>query len=149
MSYSTCIVKHVKKVQQKATILPMAGRDRRSMPGETRRGTPPAWTFLTNHGHVLVCLAQNPDVRLAEIAAIVGIGERATHRIVSELVRDGYVLRTKQGRRNSYAVDFTRPLRHPLESEHTVGEVFRALASRAGISRQRIGRGGDGGRDRR
>lgn len=127
----------------------MAGRDRRALPGESRPGAPASWTFLTNHGHVLVCLAQNPDVRLAEIAAIVGIGERATHRIVSELVRDGYVMRTKQGRRNSYAVDFTRPLRHPLESEHTVGEVFRALASRATNPRRRIGRDGDGGRERR
>lgn len=89
------------------------------------------WTFLTNHGHVLVCIAQNPDVRISEIADLVGIGERAAHRIVGELVNDGYVVRTKDGRRNTYSVDFSQPLRHPLESEHTVGEIFRVLAGRS------------------
>jgi hypothetical protein len=108
----------------------MATSDRRPPRGGPRAPAPPAWTFLTNHGHVLVCIAQNPDVRLADIADIVGIGERATHRIVSELVDDGYVVRSKRGRRNSYAVDFTRPLRHPLEAEHSIGEVFRALTAR-------------------
>ncbi|MFM7519885.1 MAG: transcriptional regulator, partial [Planctomycetota bacterium] len=54
-------------------------------------------------------------------------------------VQDGYVLRTKQGRCNSYAVDFTRPLRHPLEAEHTVGEIFRALAGRPAGGRPRTG----------
>lgn len=88
------------------------------------------WTFLTNHGHVLVCIAQNPDVRISEIADLVGVGERAAHRIVGELVRDGYVTRKKDGRRNTYSVDFSQPLRHPLESDHTVGEIFRVLSGR-------------------
>ena len=94
------------------------------------RGAEPApnWTFFTNHGHVLVCIAQNPDVRIAEIADLVGIGERAAHRIVSDLVSGGYVVRTKDGRRNTYTVDFDRPLRHPLEADHTIGEIFRVLA---------------------
>lgn len=89
------------------------------------------WTFLTNHGHVLFCIARNGDVRISQIADMVGIGERAAHRIVGDLVRDGYVQRKKDGRRNTYSIDFTRPLRHPLESEHTIGEVFRALVSGA------------------
>ena len=94
----------------------------------TRRTEPePSWTFLTNHGHVLVCIAQNPDVRIAEIADLVGIGERAAHRIVSDLVAGGYVVRTKDGRRNTYTVDFDRPLRHPLEADHTIGEIFRVI----------------------
>lgn len=113
-----------------------------------RTGSVPAWTFLTNHGHVLVCIAQNPDVRLTEIADMVGIGERATHRIVSELVGDGYVVRSKQGRCNRYTVDYSRPLRHPLEAEHTIGEIFRALAARGG-AKPRSGRGADAPRDRR
>lgn len=87
-----------------------------------------AWTFLTNHGHVLVCISQNPDIRLSEIADLVGIGERATHRIVQDLVEGGYVVRTHVGRRNTYSVDFSRSLRHPLESDHAIGDVFRVLA---------------------
>lgn len=87
-----------------------------------------SWTFLTNHGHVLVCISQNPDIRIAEIADQVGIGERAAHRIVQDLVADGYVVRTHVGRRNTYSVDFSRSLRHPLESDHAIGDVFRVLA---------------------
>lgn len=83
-----------------------------------------SWTFLTNHGHVLVCIAQNSDIRISEIADLVGIGERAAHRIVGDLVRDGYVIRNRDGRRNTYSVDFSRPLRHPLERDHSVGEFF-------------------------
>lgn len=92
---------------------------------------PPAWTFLSNHGHVLVCIAHNPDVRISEMADLVGIGERAAHRIVCDLVRDGYVVRKKDGRRNTYAVNYERPLRHPLESTHSIGEIFGVLAGRS------------------
>lgn len=92
--------------------------------GQTKR----SWTFLTNHGHVLVCISQNPDIRIAEIADQVGIGERAAHRIVQDLVADGYVVRTHVGRRNTYSVDFSRSLRHPLESDHAIGDVFKVLA---------------------
>lgn len=88
------------------------------------------WTFLSNHGHVLVCISQNPDIRISEIADLVGIGERATHRIVQDLVEGGYVVRTHVGRRNTYSVDFSRSLRHPLESDHAIGDVFRVLARR-------------------
>lgn len=124
----------------------MPSRPPRTPPQQPRPEAGPAWTFLTNHGHVLVCIGQNPDVRLAEIAALVGIGERAAHRIVSDLVRDGYVVRTKQGRCNSYAVDYERPLRHPLEATHSVGEIFRALAGRPVGGRPRTG---GAGRERR
>lgn len=95
--------------------------------GHESEAVEPGWTFLSNHGHVLVCIAQNPDVRIAEIAVLVGIGERASHRIVSDLVQGGYVLRNKEGRRNTYSIDFSQPLRHPLEADHTIGEIFKAL----------------------
>lgn len=88
----------------------------------------PDWTFLTNHGHVLVCIANNPDVRISEIARQVGIGERAAQGIVTDLVTAGYVTRTRVGRRNHYAVDPTQPLRHPVERDHAVGELLRAVA---------------------
>ena len=86
------------------------------------------WTFLTNHGHVLVCIAQDPQVRIAEIARLVGIGERAAHRIVSDLVDGGYVERSRVGRRNVYAVRMEAALRHPLEAHHRLAEVFGPLA---------------------
>ena len=91
--------------------------------------TVPSWTFLTNHAHVLVCIAQNPEVRLAEIARLVGIGERAVHGIVQDLVDAGYVLRARQGRHNVYEVRLDRPLRHPLEAGHQIAEVFGPLTA--------------------
>ena len=87
----------------------------------------PPWTFLTNHAHVLICLAQNPEVRLAEIARKVGIGERAAHGIVHDLVQAGYVTLSKSGRNNVYQVRLDRPLRHPLEASHQIIDVFGPL----------------------
>ena len=91
--------------------------------------TVPSWTFLTNHAHVLVCIAQNSEVRLAEIARLVGIGERAVHAIVQDLVDAGYVLRSRSGRHNVYEVQLDRPLRHPLEAGHQIAEVFGPLTA--------------------
>jgi hypothetical protein len=99
---------------------------------DAAEATKPQWTFLTNHGHVLVCVARNPDIRLAEIADLVGIGERAAHRIVTDLVEAGYLSRTRIGRRNVYSVDLSQPLRHPLEASHAVGEVFATFAAASG-----------------
>jgi DNA-binding Lrp family transcriptional regulator len=88
-----------------------------------------SWTFFTNHAHVLVCITHDPEVRVSEIARLVGIGERAVHSIVADLVAAGYVTRTKAGRCNRYAVDLDHPLRHPLEAEHLVADVFAPQAS--------------------
>ncbi|MFM7034776.1 MAG: helix-turn-helix transcriptional regulator [Planctomycetia bacterium] len=101
-------------------------------------GRPPAWTFLTNHGHVLVCIAQHGDIRISEIADLVGIGERTTHRIVCDLVDGGFVVRKKDGRRNTYAVNYEQSLRHPLESAYSIGDVFGALS---GTSRRNAKKG--------
>jgi hypothetical protein len=90
-------------------------------------GSKPGWTFLTNHAHVLVCLAEEPDVRGRDIATRVGITERAAQAIVADLVADGYVTRVKMGRRNRYRVHPEAPLRHPLESDHNVGELLITL----------------------
>ena len=86
-----------------------------------------SWTFLTNHAHVLICLASNPELRISEIADLVGIGERATQSIVNDLVEAGYLTRTRVGRRNTYLVDPDRPLRHPLEQNHEIGVLLEAL----------------------
>lgn len=95
----------------------------------------PTWTFLTNHAHVLLCIAQDPEVRLAEIARMVGIGERATHSIVNDLVEAGYVVRSKQGRNNVYEVHLDQPLRHPLEADHSIADIFRPLTRRSRSAR--------------
>jgi DNA-binding MarR family transcriptional regulator len=94
------------------------------------------WTFLTNHAHVLVLLSQDQDLRLRDLAEQVGITERATQRIVGELVDSGYLTRRRHGRRNSYTVHADTPLRHPLESHHTVAELLRAVGD-AGSSGRR------------
>jgi predicted ArsR family transcriptional regulator len=77
----------------------------------------PAWTFLTNHAHVLLCLAREPEVRMRDIANLVGITERAVQRIVADLERAGHLARVRQGRRNRYQLRDDLPLRHPIE-EH-------------------------------
>src|ERR671925_1796083 len=85
------------------------------------------WDFLTNHAHVLTCVADDPGIRLRDIAAAVGITERAAHRILSELVEEGYVLREREGRRNHYQVRTKLPLPHPLAEEREVGDLLEAL----------------------
>ncbi len=85
------------------------------------------WTFLTNHAHVLVCIARDPGIRLRDVAERVGITERATQGIVSDLVEAGYVSRTRVGRRNHYAVQDDLPLRHPLEHEQAVGSLLQVV----------------------
>lgn len=91
------------------------------------------WTFLSNHCHVLLCLAQNRDVRIREVAERVGITERAVQRIVGELESGGIIARERDGRRNHYVIHGSIALRHPLEQHHTVGELISLL----GDARQR------------
>ncbi len=79
------------------------------------------WTFVSNHGHVLVCLAKDPDARMRDIAEAVGITERAVQQIVSDLVTEQYVLKEKAGRRNSYRVVRSAHFRHPLEADVSLG----------------------------
>jgi predicted MarR family transcription regulator len=85
------------------------------------------WTFLTNHLHVLACLARDPELRIRDIADLIGITERATVQILSQLEASGYLTRTRVGRRNHYTVHAELPLRHPLQSSHQVGELLRVI----------------------
>src|SRR4029453_14315214 len=96
-------------------------------PEQGSQAAVPRWDFLTNHAHVLVCVARDPGIRLRDIAAVVGITERAAHRILSELVEEGYVVREWQGRRNHYQVKTKLPLRHPLAREREVGDLLDVL----------------------
>ncbi len=89
-------------------------------------GSAPGWTFLSNHGHVLVSLAADPDARVRDIAERVGITERAVQMIVADLEAAGHVVRERVGRRNRYAVSREGRFRHPLEAHVRTGD-FLAL----------------------
>ncbi len=88
------------------------------------------WTFFTNHAHVLVCIARDPEIRVRDVADRVGITERAAQRIVADLVEAGYLERSRDGRRNHYRVRSDLPLRHRVEQPHQVGEVLAVLNPR-------------------
>lgn len=98
---------------------------------------PRSWTFLTNHAHVLVCITRDPGIRVREIALRVGITERATQRIVADLAAEGYIERTRVGRRTTYTVNGLLPLRHPLEEHSEVGVLLRALSVRMSDQQRR------------
>jgi hypothetical protein len=87
----------------------------------------PNWTFLTNHGRVLLCIASDPGARLRDIAASLGITERSAYGIVTDLVEAGYVVKEKDGRRNRYQIQAHLPLPEPASQERTVGEVLALL----------------------
>ncbi len=89
--------------------------------------SPAGWTFLTNHAHVLFCIAQDPEVRLRDVAAKVGITERAVQRIVTDLEAEGYLVVSKEGRRNRYRVNYEQPLRHPIERHRTVASLIELV----------------------
>lgn len=82
------------------------------------------WTFLSNHAHVLILLAQEPDLRMREVAGRVGITERAVQRIVAELVEGGYLEARREGRRNRYRLHLERKLRHPIEAHRTLADLI-------------------------
>lgn len=88
---------------------------------------PLSWTFLTNHGHVLICLTRDPDLRLRDLAELVGITDRAVSTIIHELENADYIKRTKVGRRNRYEVHTDRPMRHQVERGHEIGELIDAM----------------------
>lgn len=87
------------------------------------------WTFLTNHTHVLLCITRGPAPTMRVVAEEVGITERAVQRIVADLVAEGYLRRERDGRRNVYAVDADRPLRHPLEQHTRVEDLLELLTA--------------------
>ncbi|HXF00413.1 MAG TPA: helix-turn-helix domain-containing protein [Solirubrobacterales bacterium] len=103
----------------------------------------PQYEFLTNHAQVLLCVAHDPGIRLRDIAQSVGVTERSAHRIISQLVEDGYIVRERIGRRNVYKVNRERPLHHPLVQEleqRRVGDLLEVLLGEDGrgpVKRQR------------
>ena len=87
-----------------------------------------SWSFLSNHGRALLCLAQDPAMRLRDIAASLGITERSAYAIVADLTEAGYIAKLKDGRRNRYQIHAHLPLPEPTSRERTVGEVLALLA---------------------
>ncbi len=104
----------------------------------------PGWTFLTNHAQVLVCIADDPGVRLRDIGDRVGITERAAHRIVADLAAAGYITRRRNGRRNQYTINTLFPLPDPIAREQNVGELLAILTATHG-SERRVDRTGTSG----
>jgi hypothetical protein len=97
------------------------------------------WRFLSNHAQALLCIADDPSIRLREIAASLGITERAAHRIVTDLVDDGYLSRRREGRRNHYTVRSHRPLRAPLVRDRKVADLLEIFAGSDGRGASRRG----------
>jgi predicted transcriptional regulator len=87
-----------------------------------------SWTFLSNHGRVLLFLARDPQMRLRDIAAMAAITERSAYGIVTDLADAGYVLKQKDGRRNRYQIQTHLPLPEPTSRERTIGEILDLLA---------------------
>jgi biotin operon repressor len=87
------------------------------------------WTFFSNHGHVLVCLARDSRARLRDVAADVGITERAVQKIVKDLQAEGFITVRKQGRCNRYRINRRKTLRHALVSQCTVGKLLALVAA--------------------
>jgi DNA-binding transcriptional ArsR family regulator len=102
----------------------MAKKPRRPAAARSASVAPAArWTFLTNHSHVLILLAQSPLRVLRAVASEVGITERAVQRIIADLEEAGVIERQRVGRQNQYRVRTNVPLRHPIESHRTVGDL--------------------------
>lgn len=86
------------------------------------------WTFLTNHGHILLSIAEDPGIRMRDAAKKVGITERAAQRIIADLLEEGYLTRQKVGRRNRYELHPELPLRHPVEGRARMGLLLPLIA---------------------
>ena len=91
---------------------------------------PPTWTFFSNHAHVLFYIADDPTARVRDIAAAVGITERAVQRILGELSAARVIQVRKTGRRNTYVIRRGAALRHPLEDHRTVGDLITLVSQR-------------------
>jgi hypothetical protein len=111
---------------ERSALAPVEGTSR------PRAVVRPTWTLLSNHGHVLVAVARDPDMRVRDIAASIGITPRATLTILADLESAGYLRRNRIGRRNEYTIDRHQPFRHPTIADHEIGELLRVLARTQG-----------------
>ena len=93
----------------------------------------PRWTFVTNHGLVLSYIYHNPRSTARSISIDIGVTERTTHKIISDLEKEGYITRRRDGRRNVYDVDPELPLRHHTKQDILVSELLEALTSKEDV----------------
>jgi DNA-binding transcriptional ArsR family regulator len=98
------------------------------------------WTFLSNHGRALLCIAHDPDVRLRDIAAELGVTERSAYAIVSDLAEGGYIVKEREGRRNRYEIQHHLPLPETPDRDLAIGEALDALTRANARPRSRTGR---------
>lgn len=92
--------------------------------------TQPTWTFLSNHGHILVHINRNPDSRVKDVAEAVGITERSALSILSDLENSGYIKIERVGRRNSYRVNSNKNFRHPMEAQYPISALLRIFTKK-------------------
>ncbi|MBX7104555.1 MAG: winged helix-turn-helix transcriptional regulator [Gemmataceae bacterium] len=107
--------------------MPKAPKSRPAQGKIPAKSTQPTWTFLSNHAHVLLLLARDPEIRLRDVAEKVGITERAVQRIVADLEEGHYIERERTGRRNRYQVHSELPLRHPVEAHRNVARLLALI----------------------
>ena len=99
------------------------------MPARGKAQPDGGWTFVTNHFVVLLCIAQDPSIRIADVAERVSLTERSVQGIVADLVAGGYLTRTRVGRRNHYEINRELPLRHLETQHHRLGELLSLLGA--------------------
>lgn len=84
-------------------------------------------TFLTNHAHVLLCLAHDPSARARDLAQKLELTERAVQKLIADLVDGGFIEKERVGRRNRYRLILSTPLAHPVERHRRAGELLMPL----------------------
>jgi predicted transcriptional regulator len=86
------------------------------------------WTFFSNHGHAIILLHRNPELTVREMAATIGITERALISILSDLQEYGCVNVKKEGRRNIYRISGSVKFRHTIEEDVTLGTLLNLFS---------------------
>ena len=114
----------------KLTTTPRPAKKSKPVDESIRQTEKVRWTFLTNHAHVLILLSQDPSLVLREVALRNGITERAVQRIIADLEQDGFIEREKVGRKNHYRILTKQPLRHPVESHRSIGDLIGLIGTK-------------------
>ena len=112
--------RHTAHNSHSLSVVRQAGGTRHAWRDSGKSGEYRDWTFLSNHGHVLLCIAHEPELRLRDVADWVGITERAVQRIFADLEEAGYLSRARERRRNRYELHTDRPFRHPVVAHRDV-----------------------------
>jgi len=76
---------------------------------------------------VLCQIAQQPRITMREISLAIGITEKATHRIITDLETDGYVTKIREGRRLRYRINPDLCLRDEMLQDKAVGDLLEVL----------------------